>query len=330
MFRLLVFLVLYPFLVSAQWEEMAIPSKASFRSLSVPTSRVIWAGGSGNTILKSINGGEAWESFSVFPEQKLDFTGIYAFDHQNALAVSAGLAEEGSAVIVRTSDGGTHWEKVFETNQIGVFLDGIHFINKKVGFVIGDPQDGKVYMLKTIDGGYSWSKVSASQFPEVYKTEASFAASNSSLSSYKKNIWYAFQSRILFSSNAGKTWMLLDSHFPSDDTNGIFGLNFRSKTEGILLGGDYVNDKASQVNVGLTHNGGQTWEFMSVIPDGLKESAVWVDHKWLIVGTTGSGFLTPDGNMTTLGTKALHVVKCNSGMCYAIGPKGHFVRMALK
>jgi len=314
----------------AQWKKIKIDSDASFRSMEVVSKNIIWAGGSKNTVLKSTNGGKTWQVLNVVVEDNLDFRGIKAFDKKTAIVVSAGLAEENQAKIFKTTDAGESWNLVFDTNQKEVFLDGIAFFDKMHGLVIGDPIDNQAYILETKDGGNSWHRMDVDVFPPIKTGEASFAASNSSLITYKNHAWYAFQSRILHTKNQGKSWQMMDSKFPSGPTSGIFGLHFWSETDGVVLGGDYKNNKSKQMNFSITADGGKTWKAMEIPPNGLKESAHLVNNKLLVVGTSGTSTSTDKGkNWQALDTESFHVVDCAGKNCYAIGANGNLGWMKL-
>lgn len=330
-FKTLLLSVLITNTVLAQWQNLESGTTASFRSMDVLSKKVVWAGGSNNTVLKTIDGGKTWKNYAVNPESTLDFRGIKAFDKNNTIAVSAGLAEEGQAKIFKTTDGGLSWKLVFETKQKGVFLDGIAFFDKMHGLVIGDPIDNQAYILETKDGGVTWNRMDVKLFPKTKEGEASFAASNSCLVTFQNEAWYAFQSRILHTSDEGKTWEVLESKFPSGASSGIFGLHFWSKNDGILLGGDYKDDKTKQLNFAKTNDGGQTWKSQEINPQGLKESADNIKDKLIVTGTSGTSISSDFGNSWKVIDKApYHVVRCAGKHCYAIGAKGKLAKITLK
>jgi photosystem II stability/assembly factor-like uncharacterized protein len=326
----LIFFTFLGFSVMGQWQKLESSTKASFRSLDVVSKKVIWTGGSQNTVLRSINGGKTWDNLIVDRKSNLDFRGIKAIDKNTAIVVSAGLAEEGQAKIFKTTDGGKTWKLVFETTQKGVFLDGIAFFDKMNGLVIGDPINKEAYVLETKDGGQTWKRMSTSIFPDIKDGESSFAASNSCLVTFENNAWYGFQSRILHTTNRGKSWKILNSKFPSGATSGIFGLHFWSSTSGIALGGNYKDDKSKQVNLARTTDAGATWKLMEIESQGLKESAASYKNKTIVVGTSGTSLSEHFGNKwEKLDTASFHVVRCAGKHCYAIGANGNLGKMKL-
>ncbi|UBM58331.1 oxidoreductase [Marinilongibacter aquaticus] len=312
-----------PTLLPAQWKIMKLDSDASFRSIDVYKKNNIWAGGSAGTVIHSSDKGKSWTVQTV-GDQTLDFRGIAVLDGKTVVAVSAGLAEEGAAKVFRTTDAGKNWELVFETEERGVFLDGVHFTDKRHGFIIGDPLNGSPYVLETFDAGEHWARMYPTRFPKVEEGEASFAASNSNMESVGKKVWYAFQSRMLISEDEGESWRLVETRFPSGPTSGIFGLYFWNKNEGVLLGGDYKDDQAEQMNVGRTTDRGTNWQIASAEPHGLKESACRWRHYLVAVGPSGTSISYNLGKSWHASNeqKAFHAIDNAGKWCFAIGSKG--------
>lgn len=319
--------LLFSSVAFGQWRAIPLETNASFRSLHVVSEKVIWAGGSGGTILKSTDAGQNWE---ILPyEEKLDFRGISGFDASTAIAMAAGEAEKGFAKIIKTTDGGKTWRTAFQTTEKGVFLDCLKFVDKKIGYVLGDPLNNKSYVLKTIDGGNSWQRINPSVFPDMLKGEASFAASNSNISLYKNRVLFCTQSRVFVSENSGKTWTVIQTPFQQRESAGVFGLYFVNEKFGFAVGGDYLKDKESYPNVAITTDGGYTWEFTEAAPpQGLKES-VWEmkNSTFIAVGTSGTSVSHTNGKTwQAVDSESLHVVQCFGNLCLGIGGKGKLMR----
>ena len=107
-------------------------STSSCRSLSAANEQVAWAGCTGGTVLRTIDGGATWSVDSVRGAARLDFRGIKAFDASTAVVVSAGPAEQGQAKIFRTTDGGKNWAQSWSDSTKGLFLDGVAFWDTRV------------------------------------------------------------------------------------------------------------------------------------------------------------------------------------------------------
>lgn len=329
----------------AQWEVLKLDTQANFRSVHAPQPTICWIGGSGGTILRTTDGGEVWDIMKVPQADSLDFRGIYGFDRETAVAMSAGVAEEGKARIYRTQDGGDSWELVYQTMQKGVFLDGISFWNNKEGICFGDPIDGRFFILTTDDGGRTWQELSLENRPIAQEKEAAFAASNSSLITVGKKQAFigtggAAMARVLRSDDNGRTWQASETPLSAGPTSGIFGLQFWSNKHGIAVGGDYKDVEKKSANVLLTRDGGITWQLInSMVPSGLKEAAgvfhsQFVNysggqrptkHKFRLVavGPSGSGYSTDFGKTwTLLGKESFHATSFAGPTGYAVGGKG--------
>ena len=275
----------------------------------------------------------------------LDFRGIYGFDRETAVAMSAGVAEEGKARIYRTEDGGDSWQLVYQTTQKGVFLDGISFWNSKEGICFGDPVDGKFFILTTDDGGRTWQELPLENRPVSQEKEAAFAASNSSLITVGKHQAFigtggASMARVLRSEDNGHTWQASETPLPAGPSSGIFGLQFWSNKHGIAVGGDYKDVAKKSANVLLTRDGGITWQLSAaMVPSGLKE-AVGLYHSQFVnyaggqrptrhryrlvaVGASGSGYSTDFGkSWSLLGQEPFHATSFAGPTGYAVGGKG--------
>ncbi|HEX7288776.1 MAG TPA: hypothetical protein VF532_21515, partial [Candidatus Angelobacter sp.] len=44
----------------AQWERVSVSTSAGLRGLSVVSEKVIWASGTGGTVIRTIDGGKNW------------------------------------------------------------------------------------------------------------------------------------------------------------------------------------------------------------------------------------------------------------------------------
>lgn len=333
----LFFFLLFPFVAFAQWKPQNSRTDAHFRAISAVNENVVWAGGSRGTILRTSNGGENWEIIKVADAEKLDFRGIKAIDEKTVVAVSAGLAEEGQARIYRTDDAGKTWKQVWQTNQKGVFLDGVAFWDKKNGIIFGDPIDSHLYLLKTSDGGKTWKRLSPASLAANLPNEASFAASNSTMVvEGSKNVWIgtggADHARVFYSSDRGKTWQIADTPMKANASSGIFGMHFWDASHGIAVGGDYKSEKEAFENVIVTQDGGKTWnKKTSTNPEGLKEAIAKRNNGDLVaVGPAGSCLSKDEGETwqpLTGASAGLHALTVAGNTCWAIGAKGQIVRL---
>ena len=315
------------------------------RAVHTLTPSLCWIGGSGGSIFQTSNGGTKWSSFKVPGADSLDFRDIYGFSKKVAIAMSAGLAEEGKARIYRTEDGGETWAIVYQTSQNGVFLDGIDFWDKSRGICLGDPINGKLFILTTEDGGKTWQELPSEKRPQAEPREACFAASGTSIITVGKSDAFigtggGKMARVFRSNDFGQSWNVSSTPLHAGPTSGIFGLHFWSKKHGIAVGGDYKNTADSTQNVLLTQDGGVTWKLGGMTkPVGLKESVALYSKRYstwngdspirsedeflVAVGPNGSSSSSDDGaSWQRLGTESFHAVSFAGNVGYAVGAKG--------
>lgn len=326
----LLFILLSANTINAQWVKQVSGTDASFRSIHAISKKVVWAGGSKGTVLRTTNAGATWQVIKVSGAEKLDFRDIYGVSEKVAYIMSAGLAEEGAAKVFKTSDGGNTWKVVLEYKDKGAFFDSMDFWNEKEGILIGDPIDDKPFILRTLDAGNTWQRINKEKLPPVLEGEASFASSGTCVAVQPNGrAWLNTQSRIFFTSDKGETWQVYQTPFKKGQTAGIFGLHFWNENQGIAVGGDYKNDKEKIDNVAITHDAGKTWEFLPTAkPDGLKESGWRLPNKsLLLVGTSGTSLLGEDKpEWKAIDTESFHAISCFKDACWAIGGKGNLAK----
>src|SRR5438270_12693982 len=93
---------------SAQWIKQNVNTTAGLRGLSVVNEKIVWASGTGGTVIRTIDGGKTWNVMTVSGAEKLDFRDIEAFDANTAYILSIGNGE--SSRIYKTVDGGKTWQ----------------------------------------------------------------------------------------------------------------------------------------------------------------------------------------------------------------------------
>jgi photosystem II stability/assembly factor-like uncharacterized protein len=317
------FFILLSIQLKAQWKIQTFENKASFRAIDRLDTDNIWISGSRGSILKSTNGGISWKNVCPSKFKDFDFRGIAVLNKDEIIAMSAGDGSENKAFCIKTRDSGQTWEVVLEKHEKGAFFDTIKFKDSKIGYILGDAIDSKPYLLQTKDGGKSWTRVQ--NLPDIMVGEASFAASNSCISIIKNSVWFNTQNRVFYSKNSGKTWQVLETPFESGQSLGIFGTFFLSKNKGIIVGGDYVDDKRATLQYAFTENVGKLWQTKSDYQrNGLTECISKITDAQLIsVGTIGTAISSDDGKTWTAQDKeSFHVVSCKDNKCVAAGGNG--------
>jgi photosystem II stability/assembly factor-like uncharacterized protein len=202
--------------------QTAVPTAANLYSVKVVSASVIWAGGTGGTVVRTTDGGENWVDVSSSSIQG-DVYNITALDGTTAFVTTT----PSSTYIYRTTDGGTSWQQVFA--QTGGFIDAIQMFDATNGLAVGDPVGGKWTVLKTTDGGASWYRIASE--PVQAGTEAGW--NNSMCWIGSTHGWFGTNnSRIYRTTDGGATWSsasttAANSYSVSfaDVTNGLAGFS---------------------------------------------------------------------------------------------------------
>ncbi|MCX6218782.1 YCF48-related protein [Spirosoma sp.] len=322
----------------SQWQPQTVTTDASFRAVSVASPDVAWLGGTKGTFVRTVDGGKTWQTGTVPDAQTCDFRDVQAIDAQTAYLMSAGPAEQGQARIYKTTDAGQHWTLLYQTQQKGVFFDGIDFWDEQHGIVFSDPIEGKWFMLTTDDGGKTWQPVSSAALPLMEPNEAAFAASGTSLVVQgKRNVWIASGGgtfgRVFRSTDRGRTWAVSNTPLPAGEATGLFGMRFFTNKIGVVVGGNYKKEQLPGANAAITRDGGQSWQLLTPTdPPGLKEAvALLPGDRLLTVGPSGTSLSADQGQTwQRLDNDGFHSVACAKGTCYAVGAKGKVAMQRFK
>lgn len=319
---------------NAQWQKQTIDTKASLRGLSVVSANVIWASGTGGTVLRTVDGGKKWSVIKVPDTEKLDFRDIEAFDENTAYILSIGEGE--NSRIYKTVDGGKIWKLQFKSSNPKAFFDALAFWDATHGIAMSDPVDGKFVLIETVDGE-TWKPIENLKIPNVINGEAAFAASGTCLITQGKNNAFLVSggnaARVFKSENRGKTWKVYDTPITKGTAgSGIFSLAMFDKKRGVIVGGNY--EKADEINNNLafTNEGGKIWSLSKGL-NGYRSGVNYVDRKTLIaVGSSGSD-LSVDGGKTW---ENLHKENYNSvqskgaNAIWAVGANGLVAHFLIK
>src|ERR1041384_2680958 len=200
-------------LLAPSWTLQTSGVTARLRGVSAVSESVAWASGSGATVLRTGDGGATWRKLSVTTET-LDFRDIDAIDAQTAYILSIGNGP--ASRIYKTSDAGKSWKLQFKNDDEKAFLDAMSFWDANHGIAFGDSVDKKFYILTTADGGRTWSRVPTTNLPPAQGNEGAFAASGTNIALFGKSYaWIgtgaAVKSRVLHTSDGGRTWQVADT-----------------------------------------------------------------------------------------------------------------------
>ena len=243
------------------WVIQSSGVKARLRGISAVNNQVAWASGSDSTVLRTEDGGVTWKKLAV-TEDKLDFRDIDAIDEQTAYVLATGNGE--ASRIYKTTDAGATWCLQFKNTDKQAFYDSMSFWDANHGIVIGDSIAGKFCILITANGGRTWNRVPPDTLPAALPNEGAFAASGTNIALWgTSHAWIgtggAAKSRVLRTSNRGRTWKIANAPLRAGSTAGIFSIAFRDARHGVIVGGDYSKETDAVDNLAVTSDGGITW-----------------------------------------------------------------------
>lgn len=324
---------------SAQWVKQTVNTAASFRGLSVVNEKVVWASGTGGTVIRTIDGGKTWKVMTVPGAEKLDFRDIEAFDANTSYILSIGNGE--SSRIYKTTDGGKTWRLQFKNTNEKVFFDAIACWNAQGCIAMSDPVDGHFLLLSTGSGGSTW-ELERNRMPDTKNGEAAFAASGTCIIVQAMRGLPAMQVLLVSGGNAarvfraystidaGLSWRVFDTPITNGTAgSGIFSVAMYDRNNGVIAGGNYEKPNEAKDNLAFTTDGGETWKIASGLT-GYRSGVTYLDRKTIIaVGTNGSD-ITRDGGKTwkKIGDENLNAVQAKGKQAvWAAGPKGFVVKM---
>ncbi|HVE57670.1 MAG TPA: YCF48-related protein [Pyrinomonadaceae bacterium] len=326
---------------NAQWQKQNVDSKASLRGLSVVDQNIIWASGTGGTVLRTVDGGKNWAVLKVAGAEKLDFRDIEAFDADTAYILSIGEGE--NSRIYKTTDGGKNWSLQFKNSNPKAFFDALAFWDKTHGMAMSDPVDGRFPLLETSDGEI-WNLLDNALVKDYQgvmasakKGEAAFAASGTCLLTQGKNNIFLVSggtdARVFRSSDRGLSWTAADTPIIKGTAgSGIFSIAMRDAKNGVIVGGNYEKPNEINNNLAFTKDGGKTWNLSKGL-NGYRSGVSYIDKKTLIaVGASGSDLSTDGGkSWKNLDKENYNSVQAKGkNAIWAVGANGLVAKFSLK
>lgn len=316
----------------SQWVKQTVNTNAGFRGLAVVNEKVVWASGTGGTVIRTIDGGVSWKVIVVPGAEKLDFRDIEAFDANTAYILSIGNGE--SSRIFKTTDGGATWKLQFKNTDTKAFFDALACWDRNNCIAMSDPVDGEFVLITTKDGGANWKPVVSNQMPAAKDGEAAFAASGTCLITQGKTNAFIVSggadARVFRSTDRGATWNIAATPIVKGTAgSGIFAIAMSDAQNGLIVGGNYEKPAENKNNMGFTSDGGKSWAGGSGL-SGFRSGVAYIDKKTIVaVGSSGSD-VSSDGGKTwkTLDKASYNAVQTKGkNVIWAVGDKGMVAKM---
>jgi photosystem II stability/assembly factor-like uncharacterized protein len=206
--------------------------------------------------------------------------------------------------IYKTTDAGAHWTLQFENTDLKAFLDAMTFRDEAHGLAFSDSVDGQFFILMADNGGQFWRRVPADRLPPALPGEGAFAASGTNIAMYGSDrIWIGTTaSRVLRSSDGGRSWTVVQTPVATCDATGIFSIAFRDAQHGVVVGGNYRLEQQAVDNVAITSDGGATWTLAQKGLSGFRSVVAFLpgDERSLVaIGPSGTDVSDDDGRTWT-------------------------------
>jgi photosystem II stability/assembly factor-like uncharacterized protein len=290
-------------LVAPQWTIQRSNVTARLRGVSAVNNQVAWASGSDSTVLRTEDGGSTWNKLTVTSD-KLDFRDIDAIDERTAYVLAIGNGE--ASRIYKTTDAGATWTLQFKNTEAKAFYDAMSFWDANHGIVIGDSIAGEFCILITDNGGRTWNSVPGQSMPAALPNEGAFAASGTNIAVWgSSHAWIATggaaKSRVLRTSDRGRTWKVVDTPLKAGASTGIFSIDFSDARHGVIVGGDYSKESEAVDNLAVTNDGGITWSLRKGL-SGYRSVVAYVpdssgngSKNIVAVGPSGSDYSNDEG-----------------------------------
>lgn len=287
-----------------RWTVQTSGVTARLRGVSAENEHIAWASGAGSTVLRTVDGGLSWKKLNVTSET-LDFRDVDALSDNIAYVLSIGNGPESR--IYKTTDAGETWTLQFKNEDPQAFLDAMSFWDIDNGIVFGDSIAEEFYILTTDNGGQTWTRVTSENLPPALENEGAFAASGTNIAVFgKTHAWIgtgaAAKSRVLRTTDRGRTWQAANTPLASGPSAGIFSIAFRDAKHGVIAGGDYKKEKEAVANLAVTSDGGSTWRLVKGL-SGFRSVVAYVPGAktptLVALGPSGADYSTDDGKTWT-------------------------------
>ncbi|MGH7522695.1 MAG: WD40/YVTN/BNR-like repeat-containing protein [Gemmatimonadales bacterium] len=314
--------------------------RALLQSVSAVDEKTVWVGGAAGTVLRTIDGGDTWESRAIPGAERREFRGIEALNASEAWALSIGTGNQSR--IYHTTDGGATWTEQFVNPDSTAFFDCITFFDARHGVVFSDASRGHTVILRTEDGGSHWAFLPASAVPAPLPGEGGFASSNSCIvHADRSHGWIAASepgARIFGTTNAGSTWSVVAATTPfvHDSSAGITAISFRDAKHGVGVAARVDRAMAhdtSAAAVATTSDGGVTWTLRHRPPQPGSLSGValvpGVSGATAVIAGYGGVFVTRNNgdSWMMLDPGGYWAVRAAGRRAWAVGTDGRITRI---
>ncbi len=249
-----------PFSVSGA--ETSVIAPLASHSLLLDAQRVddalIVVGERGHILISKDNG-DHWEQMTT--PTRATLTGVFFIDRQEGWVVGH------DQIILRTTDGGQSWEKVYENAEAESPLLDIFFLDGQHGYAIG----AYGQFLESFDGGSSWEGRWIGE--DDFHLNQMIAVGDQLFIAAEAGFAYR-------SDDSGANWTLLDP-----DYHGSFFGIVSTQDKSLLLFG-------LRGNLFRSEDGGNVWERVETGTQASLTSGLYLDDGTLVIAGLAGALLT--------------------------------------
>ena len=221
--------------VTFAWSEQTSGVTTELSSVSAVSDNVCWICGAGGKVLKTINGGTNWTSYTLPATD--DAYNIFAYDANTALVTTSPSA---GTYVYRTSNGGANWTQVLFVS--GGFGDALWMTDANTAYFMGDPIGGNWLLKKSTNGGVNWT-----DWATVPTTIT--GGWNNSFFIRGSKVWFGSNTTtVMYSSNSGANWTT-----QTTPTANQYGIWFNDDNNGMAI----------YQSLSATTNGGTNWSALT-------------------------------------------------------------------
>lgn len=198
----------------------------------------------------------------ILSDKKLQFRTL-AQDAKSFYAISI----ESPAYFFKIDKQNFESKLIFTDATKNAFYDALHF-NGNQFYTFSDPEENlKLKFAKFSEKKNFKISILNKQLLDLKKGEAAFAASNTNISSTKKNMWIAtggVASRIIKLNLKTEKFEIFETPFvQGTSSQGIYSIDFYNDQFGIAVGGDYTKQSENINNIATTKDGGKRWQIQA-------------------------------------------------------------------
>lgn len=279
-----------------EWEQTNGPEGGYMTSIEIDSADpdVLYLGGAGGGLFKSLDGGETWDALPQFLEPGQVIRQLHLDPAQ------PGRVYASTGAVYRSDDGGDTFEMVL---GVPAGVSQLAISTSDPGTLVAGTWDGRV--LRTTDGGDSWSDLGFPTPPNSSVATVAVASTDEIWAGTRE--WSDNADGQLFHTiDGGSTWILIDNmdQAPDSDIQSILIDPLDPAIVYVGLMQSYNAFLGSDARAALrTEDGGGSWSALplpQIYVSAINLMGVTSYDRTLYVGIGGSLFKSMDGGTSLL------------------------------